>query len=69
MILTKNMKISKSGRNTVFRIPKDFCDVLNVTGGDYANVSLREDGVLEIMFEKDKLTDFKERYQKMKESK
>lgn len=69
MILTKNMKLSQSGRNTVLRIPKNFCDVLNVYGGDYANISLREDGVLEVSFEKDKLTEFKEIYQKTKESK
>ena len=66
MIMTKVMKISKSGANTVFRIPKDFCDVLNVSGGDYANVSLREDGVLEVVFEKDKLLEFQKNFKKIK---
>lgn len=65
MILSKGMKVTKLGGSKVIRLPKAFCDVIEINAGDIANVSLREDGVLEVEFEKDKLSEFKKKFKKL----
>ena len=66
MLETRIMRITKSSGNTILRIPKCVCDALDVSGGDYARVSLREDGVIEVVFEKDKLLEFQKNFKKIK---
>lgn len=65
MIFSKCMKITKLGGAQVIRLPQAYCDVLDIQKGDYAKVSLREDGVIEVVFEKDKLTEFKKKFKQV----